>query len=95
MTKDEFNSKYAQHLKQGCIGLDILESALIEELDAIFSQVFVHIPRFEYSHVTYKHYGFVVATNLREIAGAFGQEIQDLAEDTLDGAFRLYLELES
>jgi hypothetical protein len=97
MTQREFNDKYRQYLKERSLGLcfnppRLDDSEVIIVLDQVFSSVLVHIPNFQYEFLfrTVMRNGFTFGSNLPEVAGVFGQKLQDLVEDYCCDASAFY-----
>lgn len=54
MTAKEFNTKYAQYLKEGHYGLSFTISSIVDYLDKLFEENMIKLPNFKYSQIKLK-----------------------------------------
>jgi len=89
MTADEFNEKYSDYLEEGHYGLDITIPEAVEYLDRAFEGL-IRIPGFQYSQIKSKYNTARFYSNLGEILGMIGRDIDRAIELKLD----FYLQVE-
>ena len=83
MTKNEFNEKYKEYLEEGHYGLDISTPSIIKYLDEMFQDL-IKIPGFKYSQIKEKFNTSRFYTNLYELIGKPGSNINNEVERTLN-----------
>ncbi len=83
MTANEFNEKYKEYLEEGHYGLDISTPSIIKYLDEMFQDL-IKIPGFKYSQIKEKFNTSRFYTNLYELIGKPGSNINNEVERTLN-----------
>ena len=83
MTASEFNEKYKEYLEEGHYGLDISTPSIIKYLDEMFQDL-IKIPGFKYSQIKEKFNTSRFYTNLYELIGKSGSNINNEVERTLN-----------
>ena len=83
MTANEFNEKYKEYLEEGHYGLDISTPSIIKYLDEMFQDL-IKIPGFKYSQIKEKFNTSRFYTNLYELIGKLGSNINNEVERTLN-----------
>jgi hypothetical protein len=88
MTTKQFNEKYKEYLEEGHYGLDISYPAVVKYLDTMFEGL-VKIPGFKYSQIKLKFNMCRFYTNLHEIAGTLGGNIDHMIEKEINFLVRV------
>jgi hypothetical protein len=88
MTTKEFNEKYKDYLEEGHYGLDISYPTVVKYLDTMFEGL-VKIPGFKYSQIKLKFNMCRFYTNLHEIAGTLGGNIDHMIEKEINFLVRV------